>query len=65
MWADGANFQFVVNQEMGDMYPFGMDPTITNDDPDAVDTAVFNKTLPAELKVGNTSKGYVQDLSVA
>lgn len=34
MWANGANFESVVNQDMGDMFPYGMDPTLRNDDPE-------------------------------
>lgn len=64
MWEDGASFQDVVNQEMGDMFPYGMDPTITNDDPMSLDNQIRNQTLPKELKVGNET-GFVQDLSPA
>lgn len=33
MWTDGAAFQFVVNQEMGEEFTYGMDPSWINDDP--------------------------------
>jgi len=62
MWADGANFQDVVNQEMGDRFPYGMDPTLINDDPMDLEMVIQNKSLPAELKAGNGS-GFVQDSS--
>ncbi len=62
MWADGASFQDVVNQEMGDMFPYGMDPTIINDDPMDLGAKIQNQTLPKELKVGN-GHGFVEDLS--
>ena len=52
MWADGSGFETVVNQEMGEMFPYGMDPTIHNDEPEL---ALLNTTSLTELRVGNTS----------
>ena len=32
MWADGAGFETVVNQEMGEEFSYGMDPSLLNDE---------------------------------
>jgi len=51
MWADGASFEFVMNQEMGDQFPFGMDPTLTNMD----NVVRSNATFAAGLFKGNNT----------
>ncbi len=56
IWEDGANFEFVVNQETGNGFPYGMDPSVTNDE---LGKAGNNQTVPAELTVGNSSAGFV------
>ena len=40
MWEDGAGFETVVNQEMGDQFPYGMDPSLTNSDLTSGNTSV-------------------------
>lgn len=51
MWADGASFEFAMNQEMGEQFPFGMDPTLTNMD----DMVRSNATFAAGLFKGNNT----------
>lgn len=47
MWADGAAFQDVVNLYMGEEFPYGMDPTETNDDP--MDLQISNRNATSGL----------------
>lgn len=44
MWADGAAFQDVVNQYMGEEFPYGMDPMETDDDPMQLQVPSRNST---------------------
>lgn len=48
MWADGASFQDLVNQEMGEEFPYGMDPTETDDDP--MQLQMSNRNVTAGLR---------------
>ena len=54
IWQDGAAFQDVVNQEMGEMFPYGMDPMWRNDE---MKSESFNGTgFPARLSRGGNSE---------
>lgn len=47
-WEDGAPFQFVVNQVMGEQFPDGLDPTLTNN-PLHSNESLANITLSASI----------------
>ncbi len=55
MWADDASFEFVMNQKMSKQFPYGMNPTLTNDD----DVVRSNATFAAELSVGISTENTV------
>ena len=49
VWRDGAHFQEIINQYMGEQNPYGLDPTITYDELGG------NGTRPLGLRFGNTT----------
>ena len=57
VWQDGAMFQDVVNQEMGEMFPYGMDPTWTDDE---MEGEIFKNGTgsPVELSRGGNAGFY-------
>ncbi len=43
-----------MNQEMGEQFPYGMDPTLTNDDDVVRSNAIFAAGLSVGISTGNT-----------
>ena len=54
IWQDGAMFQDVVNQEMGEMFPYGIDPTWRNDE---IKSGFLNGTGPTDESSRGGSAG--------
>ena len=59
MWEDGALFQEVMNQEMTEQFPEGIDPTHTNDPIPPVQLLLNTMNATSNSSVGNDGNALV------